>query len=29
MQPQRGAVLLLDRKGAVLSSYGGAALDAK
>jgi hypothetical protein len=29
MQAQRGAVLLLDRKGAALSSYGGAAVDAK
>ncbi len=26
MQPQRGAALLLDRQGKVLSSYGGAAL---
>jgi hypothetical protein len=29
IQAQRGAVLLLDRKGAALSSYGGAAVDAK
>lgn len=29
MQAQRGAVLLLDRKGVTLSSYGGAAVDAK
>jgi len=29
MQAQRGAVLLLDRKGAALASYGGAAVDAK
>jgi hypothetical protein len=29
MQAQRGAVLLLDRKGAPLSSYGGAAVNAK
>jgi len=29
MQAQRGAVLLLDRKGAALSSYGGAAVDPK
>jgi hypothetical protein len=29
LQAQRGAVLLLDRKGAALSSYGGAAVDAK
>ncbi len=27
MQPQRGAALLLNRQGAVLSSYGGAALE--
>ena len=29
LQAQRGAVLLLDRKGAALASYGGAAVDAK
>jgi hypothetical protein len=29
MQAQRGAALLLNRQGAVLSSYGGAAVDAK
>jgi hypothetical protein len=29
MQGQRGAALLLDRKGAVLSSYGGAAVAAR
>jgi hypothetical protein len=29
MQPQLGAALLLDRQGAVLSSYGGATIDAK
>ena len=29
ISPQRGAALLLDRKGGVLSSYGEAAVDAK
>jgi len=29
LQAQRGALLLLDRKGVALASYGGAAVDAK